>query len=449
MKRTSLVIAVGWLSGVFGFSADYPVSDADRAKIEAMLPAKAPATPSKPRKLLIFDLNVGYPGHGSIGTANIAFTLMGAKTGAFTTTVRHDPAVFKPDSLAAFDAVFFNNTVGNCFEDAALRQSLAEFVYRGGGLLGCHGTTVGFTRWPGAIEDWPEFGIMIGGRGARHRVADERVVFKFDSPDHPLNRCFGGKDFEYRSEFFRVDGPYSRDRVRVLFSIDTKRTELGAGPRERQDDDYALAWVRSYGRGRTCYCTIAHAPADFQNTTLLEFWLAAAQFVLGDLPAPTTPSAKLTPAVLAQEKLGWRVALASSRPAEQTFFELVARAAALGVGYVEGSSAQRVDAAIPGLLDAELSADARRELRLKLDAAGVRLLSYRIELPLAAAATSHAARFARDMGMERVVAADVARESASPAELKAGAPAIIVIQDVPDAADRLRAIDAKSLELAR
>ena len=55
----------------------------DREKIEAAIPAKAFVSPLKPRKLLIFDLNVGYGGHASIPTANLAFTLMGQKTGAF------------------------------------------------------------------------------------------------------------------------------------------------------------------------------------------------------------------------------------------------------------------------------------------------------------------------------------------------------------------------------
>ena len=55
--------------------------------MEAALPAQAPAAPRKSRKLLIYDGNVGYGGHGSIPYANHAFTRMGEKTGAFTTEV--------------------------------------------------------------------------------------------------------------------------------------------------------------------------------------------------------------------------------------------------------------------------------------------------------------------------------------------------------------------------
>jgi type 1 glutamine amidotransferase len=267
---------------------------AERQRIEQAIPQKALATPKKPRRLLIFDLNVNYGGHPSINHANLAFTLMGQKTGAYKTVVTKDPQVFKPENLKQFDAVFFNNTVGNLFTDPQLRQSLRGFVYNGGGLLGLHGTTVAFTQWPGAKEDWPEFGTMLGARGANHRDSTEHVFIRLDDPTHPLNRVFGGKGFDYRDEFFRVHEVYSRDKVRVLLSIDTAKTDMNQGPPRgnlvRADNDYALAWVRSYGQGRVFYCTIGHNPYVFWDPMMLQFYFGAIQFALGDLEAPTTPS---------------------------------------------------------------------------------------------------------------------------------------------------------------
>ena len=380
----------------------------ERQKVEAAIPAKAFATPRKPRKLLIFELNVNYGGHPSIRTANLAFELMGRKTGAFETTVSRDPAVFKPESLRQFDAVFFNNNVGNLFEDAALRQSLVEFVYGGGGMMGCHGTTVAFTRWPGAVEDWPEFGIMLGGRGANHRVNNEHVFIKLDDPEHPLNAPFGGKGFDYRSEFFRVHGPYSRNRVRVLFSIDTAKTDVGE-KRDgafREDGDYALAWARNYGRGRTFYCTIAHNPYVFWDATMLRFYLAAAQFVLGDLSCPTLPSARLTPAIRAQEKLGWRFGVEANTFHELTMFEAIEKTAQLGVPFMGGLDSQKVSPEIQKKFDAQLTDDELRQIRLKLDAAGVRLLTYYIHnFPGDEAGCRRVFEFARKIGIETIMSA--------------------------------------------
>lgn len=378
---------------------------AERQRVEDALPAKAPAKPLKPRKLLIFDLNVGYGGHRSIPTANYAFKRMGEKTRAYETVISRDPAVFRRESLKQFDAVFLNNTVGNLFTDPELRQNLQEFVCGGGGLMGVHGTSVAFTQWPGAKEDWPEFGLMIGARGANHKESDEHVFIKLDDPAHPLNRAFGGKGFEYRDEFFRVHEPYSRDRVRVLFSMDTDKTDpnrgLPRGKTMRADNDYALAWIQSYGRGRTFYCTIAHNPAVFWDAKMLQFYLGAVQFALGDLPAPTTPSAKLTPAVRAQEKLGWRLGVEAYTFHKFTFFETIEKTAKLGLSYIGGLSFQKVSADIPKNFDPKLSDDELRQVRLKLDAAGLRLLTYYIQdIPADEAACRKIFEFGRKMGIE-------------------------------------------------
>ncbi len=398
---TATLLVAG--AGRASYAAD---ETSDRDKVEAAIPAKAPASPQKPRQLLIFDLNVGYGGHASIPTANLAFTLMGQKTGAFSTVISRDPAVFQRESLKQFDAVFLNNNVGNLFEDPTLRQNLIEFVHGGGGLMGVHGTTVAFTRWTeGAREDWPEFGIMLGGRGASHKAADEHVFIKLDEPDHPLNRPFGGQGFEYRSEFFRVHEPYSRDRVRVLFSIDTERTDMTQSPAHgrlvRADNDYALAWVRNYGRGRVCYCTIAHSPSNFWDPKLLEFYLGAAQFVLGDLPAPTIPSNRLTPAIRAQEKLGWRLGIEAYTFHKYTLFEAIDKTAQLGLPYMGGLSFQKVSSEIAKNFDPNLTDDDLKQIRLKLDSAGVRLLTHYIhDIPGDPEGCRRVFEFGRKIGIE-------------------------------------------------
>ncbi len=383
------------------------ISPEERLRIEQAVPRQAVVAPRKPRKLLIFELNVNYGGHPSIRHASEAFNLMGEKTRAFQTVISRDPAIFKPESLRQFDAVFFNNTVGNLFTDPQLRQSLVEFVYGGGGLLGVHGTSVAFTQWPGAREDWPEFGLMIGARGANHRDSDEHVFIKLDDPDHPLNRVFSGRGFDYRDDFFRVHAPYSRSRVRVLFSIDNEKTEaqgVARGNVMRADNDYALAWVRSYGRGRTFYCTIAHNPYVFWDPKMLQFYLAAIQFALGDLQVPTLPSSKLTPAVRAQEKLGWRLGMDASTFGKQTLFEAIDKAAQLGLSYLGASSPQKVSQGIPKDFNDQLTDDELKQIRLKLDAAGVRLLTYYLpSIPSDQTGARTVFEFGRKIGIETIV----------------------------------------------
>ncbi len=412
MKPVSYAALVVVLLFSSAFAEQRPrreLPEEEKAKIEAALPAEAPAKVDRVRKLLIYEGNVGYGGHASIESASYAFTCMGDRSGAFTTVISRDPAVFEKENLKQFDAVCLNNTVGNLFTDPVLRQNLLEFVLGGGGLLGIHGTTVAFTDFEqGAKETWPEFGQMIGGRGASHLAQDERVVVKLDSPEHPLNRPFGGQGFEHVSEFFRVHGPYSRDRVHVLFSIDTDKTQLpakGTHPGlEREDGDYALAWTRNYGRGRVVYCTIGHSPEDFMAPRILEFYLGAIQFIMGDIEGTTTPSNRMTPAVAAQERLGWRIEVTAWGLNKFTLFETIDKTRELGLNYVGGLSFQKVSAEIPRNFDADLTDAELEQVRLKMDAAGVRMPTcFYATIPGDEEGCRKVFEFARKMGIETLI----------------------------------------------
>jgi type 1 glutamine amidotransferase len=262
------------------------VTPEERASIEAALPAKAPATPRKPRKLLVFDLNVGYGGHASIPYANLAMQLMGERTGAFTATLSSEPNALEAANLTQYDAIYLNNTVGDIFSTPELRQAFVAFVANGGGVIGNHGTSV-------ASPKWTEFGEILGATGASHREADEKVVIHIEDAAHPITRVFGGKPFEFSDEIFRVQAPYSRRRVRVLLTADPdsidKRQGRCFGQCFRDDNDYAIAWIRQHGKGRVFYTTLGHNPHVFWDPRVLEMFLAGVQYALGDLDADGTP----------------------------------------------------------------------------------------------------------------------------------------------------------------
>ncbi len=384
------------------------VPETERAKIDAALPLQAPIHPQKPRRLLIFDRNVGYGGHPSIAHASYAFQAMGRKTGAFETEIAQDPEVFRKESLQRFDAVFFNNNVGNLFEDPELRRNLVEFIYAGGGMLGVHGTTVAFTKWPGAMEDWPEFGRMLGARGANHRDSNERVIVKVEDPAHPITQAFEPNGFEYRDELFRYQEVYSRKRNRVLLSIDVEKTGTPQGdPRGacvRADGDYALAWIRQYGRGRAFHSTFAHNPYVFWDPKMLQFYLAALQFTLGDLPCATLPSALWNPAAQAQEKLGWRVGLSSHTEASDLFSGIQA-ASQQGLWYWKANAETPISPKIQKTVLDPLTAMEFQELRFQLDDAGVRMVAWEVPgLPSEESAGQVLFQKARSMGVEVVIA---------------------------------------------
>jgi hypothetical protein len=264
----------------------------ERQKIEAALPRQAAAKPQKPRKLLVMDLQVAYPGHRSIPAGNFALEQMGKITGAYEAVFNNDLDNLKYGKIRQFDAVFLNNTVGMIFVDPEVREGLSRFVREGGGLAGNHGTSH-------ASMDWPEFSEMTGAWRGVHREASEQAVVKIDDPNSPLTAAFGGREFAYQDEFFRFPvGPYSREKLHVLLSIDVRKTDMNQGracaqPCARADNDYAISWIRGYGKGRVFFCTLGHNATLFMMPPLAEHFLAGIQFILGDLEADTTPSAKL------------------------------------------------------------------------------------------------------------------------------------------------------------
>src|SRR5687768_10330807 len=78
---------------------------ADLTKMLAALPAKAPAAPQKPRKVLVLARAAGFA-HSSRPLAAATIVEMGKKTGAWTADVTYDAAAFTADNLKQYDAVF-------------------------------------------------------------------------------------------------------------------------------------------------------------------------------------------------------------------------------------------------------------------------------------------------------------------------------------------------------
>jgi type 1 glutamine amidotransferase len=262
------------------------VTPEDRAKIEAALPAKALAAPKKPRKVLVFDRQVNYGGHASIPHANLAMQLMGQTTGAFTATLSSEPGALAAANLQQYDAIYLNNTVGDIFDTPEIRAAFVAFVENGGGVVGNHGTSV-------ASPKWTTFGEILGATGASHREPTERATINIEDPTHPVTRAFDGKSFEYVDEFYRLSAPYSRDKVRVLLSLDPILTDMMQGrcfgQCLRDDNDYPVAWIRQHGKGRVFYTSLGHNPDVFWDPRMLAMFLAGTQYALGDLDADATP----------------------------------------------------------------------------------------------------------------------------------------------------------------
>jgi type 1 glutamine amidotransferase len=263
------------------------VTSEEARQIEAAAPARAPAVPARPRKLLVFSFTKGYV-HTAIPYGANALEIMGAKTGAYEVVHSTDMSVFEAASLRQFDAICLNNSSQLDFSPEA-RRAILDFVRSGKGLVGIHGATVG-------LAQWPEGAALLGGYFDGHPwVAEGTWAAKIDDPGHPLTTAFGGRGFKVKDELYRTKFSYPpRENLRVLVSIDMSdeatRTAEGIRPGET---DYPLSWIRTYGQGRVFYTSFAHNHHLYWDPAILGHILAGVQFALGDLPADTTPSTQV------------------------------------------------------------------------------------------------------------------------------------------------------------
>ena len=303
MKKSTLLI-FGFASGLLpaasaaDSSAPAPVSQETIQRIESLAPAKATAAPAKPRKVMIFCSVTGWR-PPAISLVNKTVEILGRKTGAFeVAAVSEDASIFTPAKLAQFDAIVMNN----CNElhlDEERSRALQDFVKNGKGVVGL-GSTI-------SIINWPEEAEMMGGYCFRHPFTGvpsnpkSTWALKIDDPSHPLTKMFNPRGIKTGDVLYQIVGPYSRDKMRVLLSLDVNDPRTaplvvpGSVNREflayRPDKDFAIAWIRNYGDGRVFFSVLTHASGSMLfDSAMLQHFLDGIQFALGDLKVDTSPN---------------------------------------------------------------------------------------------------------------------------------------------------------------
>ena len=272
-----------------------PITTADRipadekAKIDAAIPRQALVKPARARKLLIIDVcPAGGFYHNTVAHGNLMLQLIAKYTGAYEPVFDNNLENLRYPRIRQYDAVFLNSVVGPVFSDPEVLDGLIRFVREGGGVAGLHGTTF-------ASQDLREFGELMGAQEGPHQYNGEPGTLKIDDPASPLTQHFGGRGFSMMDEFyhFPMSGPYTRDKLHVLLSMDAEKSDLKKWLYLRTDNDFGMVWIKREGKGRVFNSVLGHRPDFYMMPDLVKMMLGGIQFVLGDLEADTTPSAKL------------------------------------------------------------------------------------------------------------------------------------------------------------
>ncbi len=301
----------------------------DLMQMMAALPDRAPATPAKPRRVLVLAKAAGFV-HASIPLAARTIEALGEKTGAWTTVITYNAADITAQNLQQYDAIFLASTTGEFLDDpadpavtAARRKALLDFVQGGKGLAGIHAAVNSYHGGPsgapaaggrpavdGGAPLWPAFNQLIGGYFKFHWFYPTQVAVKIDDPDNPINAPFTSlnattgvrlpRPFSVVDEVYTLNGPsWSRQRAHVLTSIDYAKMPADVKAEEpapqRADHDYVLSYIRREGQGRVFVELLGHDESIYKMPSMLGHILAGMQYVLGDLQADDSPSMPAKP----------------------------------------------------------------------------------------------------------------------------------------------------------
>jgi|TARA_B110000914_G_scaffold43814_1_gene37149 type 1 glutamine amidotransferase len=270
------VLALGLFAANDKKQSEAELVEASMPKIEA---------PKKKHEILCFSKPYGFR-HGSIEIGETMLKVMGEKTGLFNVTFSEDLSNFEPENIKKFDAICFNNNthIQKGLKEEGQRAALISYVKNGGGVFAIHSATDG---------GWPEYTEMIGGNFNGHPWgAGGTWDIANEDPGHAIvKEVHGGKGFKLKDELYLYKD-FDRSKQRVLMSLDMNSEANGKRKGSRKDNDYALAWVKEYGKGRVFVSAFGHNKEVFHNPEILKMWVEGFRYILGESEVETASMKK-------------------------------------------------------------------------------------------------------------------------------------------------------------
>lgn len=248
------------------------------------------AAQPKRKKVLAIGQVKGFQ-HDSVSHALATLEQLGQESGLWDTYIRTDTQLLTKKKLGGnaktldyFDAVVFYTT-GELDMDDSQKADLLAFVHDDGkGFVGVHSAIDTFYKWP-------EYGEMVGAWFDQHPWGTFQAPVIVEDPDFPGMSQFPRR-FVILDEIYQPSKEFSREKLRVLMRLDASRLDLSNPRVHRADQDFAVTWVKNYGKGRVYYSTLGHVEASWDRPDVRKMWLEAMKWSLGMVPGSTTPRPK-------------------------------------------------------------------------------------------------------------------------------------------------------------
>jgi uncharacterized protein len=238
---------------------------------------------AQPKRVLYVTHSAGFR-HDSLPLSQQVMAQVAARTGKLEVTATEDLSAL--NELPSYSAVVFF-TSGELALSDSQKQFFLDFIRRGGGFAGFHSAT-------DTLYTWPEYGELIGGRFDGHPWV-QQVRIDVEDPDHPATKDLA-PSFAITDEIYQFRD-FSRDRVRVLMTLDTSSVDTKIPGVNRTDEDFALAWTRLFGSGRVFYSALGHFEDTWRDPRFQKLVEQALLWITGQVDAEGQPRPAVTPAI--------------------------------------------------------------------------------------------------------------------------------------------------------
>lgn len=253
----------------------------------------AQQAPPRKKRVLAIGQTKGFQ-HDSVSTGLATMWKQGRDTGLWDTYIKTDTQLITKKKLGAnaknldyFDAVYFFTT-GELDMDDSQKADLLSFIRDDGkGFIGGHTAIDTFYKWP-------EYGEMVGAYFDNHPWNRFEAPIIVEDRTSPITRHLPAR-FTVFDEIYQPSSLFDRTKLHVLARLDETKINLQQRGVKRTDGDFAVAWVKMYGKGRVFYTTFGHEEAIYDRPDMQKLYAEATKWALGLSETDTTPRPKANP----------------------------------------------------------------------------------------------------------------------------------------------------------
>ena len=242
--------------------------------------------------ILVIGQTKGFE-HDSVSQAMATIWRMGHESRLWDAMLRTDTELITKKAikdrnrkdLNYFSALIFTSTTGELDLTDDQKSDMMSFIKDDGkGFVGVHAAL-------DTNYKWPEYGEMIGGWFNEHPWFTFNAPIILEDPNFPAVRHFPHEFVKY-DEIYQPK-EWSRDKVNVLLSLDASKLDYNNPRVHRQDHDFAVAWSKTYGKGRVFYSTLGHTNDSWDDPDIQKMYFEAIKWVLGLTEGSTTSHPKV------------------------------------------------------------------------------------------------------------------------------------------------------------